>query len=112
MTITIIVLIAFALVLTVWWIYRNRKAEWEPEEVALLIETILDGSLDSREWDYFVHVEIDDKKLNEIRESVADMWVLGSRYMERDAIDPCRMNEQGRERLKGLLEETRRLCSR
>ncbi len=111
MTLTILALILLAIALAGWWIYKNRKAEWKPEEVAALLESILDGSLDSREWDYFVHVEIEDGKLNEIREAVADMWVLGSKYMERDSIDPCKINERGRERLVGLLEETQRLCS-
>lgn len=85
--------------------YNHRPAKRSVEEVASTLRALLNGTLDSEEWDFFVSVSIQDPRLESIRKRCVALWKDESPYLDSGAIDPTRLSELGRRMVKDLLDE-------
>ena len=75
-----------------------------PEEVVELLEALLDRTLSSEDWDYFVSVELDDPELEKIRMRTVEMWYVKSPYRISGSIDPSDLNVYGIAEVRKLID--------
>ncbi len=73
------------------------------DEVRQLLESLLVRQLNDGDWDNFISTKIEDKFLESIRGEMESIWQAGSPYLEPDAIDPNRLSEKGRAKLRELI---------
>jgi len=82
--------------------WNQKPVEWNPQEVADLLQTWIDEDIDYRGWDYFEACEIANSKLEIIRQEALSATYLKSPYIESCGESGERLNEQGKEKFKGL----------
>ena len=108
--------IALALVLSITCIaafvyWNSRPRVCRPEEISKVLQLLLDGDLDDMAWDYFVSVKVRDPELEAIRCEAVSMWTEGSRFMQPGEINPCCLNDLGRQKVRELLQQCKGLES-
>ena len=82
---------------------RVYCAEWTADEVVELLNSLLDRTLSSEDWDYFISVKIADPELEGIRERMAEIWVVNSPYMLPGSMNPKDLNQKGVDEIKKLI---------
>ncbi len=110
MTATIVV-VASICGIAAFLFWNARPVVWHPKAVADILEGLLNGELESGEWDYFISVKIKNPKLELVRNEMGKVWCKDSDYMEVGKIDPCCLNSKGREKVTALLKKCRELES-
>ena len=85
--------------------FVRHPVERTPLEVAVIIESFVDGTLDYRRWDDFVCLRIKDDELNAIR---LRSWNLSREFPSEDG-SYC--NEQGWEVLRDYARKLRSIDS-
>ena len=79
------------------------RANTTAEEVVELLHELLNKTISSEDWDYFISVKIIDPKLEKIRERVVEMWTENSPYMVPSSIDPTDLNQRGVAEIRKLI---------
>ena len=79
------------------------RANTTAEEVVELLHELLNKTISSEDWDYFISVKIIDPKLEKIRERVVEMWTENSPYMVPGSIDPTDLNQRGVAEIRKLI---------
>lgn len=74
-----------------------------PEEVIELLNALLNKTITSEDWDYFISVKIVDPELEKIRDSVEGMWTHDSPYMLPGTMDPTDLNQKGIAEIKKMI---------
>lgn len=79
------------------------RANTTAEEVVELLHELLNKTISSEDWDYFISVKIIDPKLEKIRERVVEMWTENSPNMVPSSIDPTDLNQRGVAEIRKLI---------
>ncbi len=104
MIIVIAAAIVFAIVILLLAINR-KPIDRSPEDVAAILRSLINGSLSSAEWDYFVSVGIRNPALENIRVRCIELWKKDSPYLKAGAIDPTELSELGIKQIQELQKE-------
>lgn len=105
---TVFVMAAIAVVTAVWLLTRRQPA-LRPSEVASILRSLLDGSIDDDEWDQFTSMNIDDPRLESIRDRCAELIVEGTATLGESSVEPERLSPYARRKIKSLLDECEQL---
>jgi len=103
MSTTIVVLCLLGLAIAIFAVWNSRPVDWTPAEVAQLLRARLRGEQDSNDWDYFVSCRIRDERLEEGREHVLRMEVVGSHYLSGSSENILDLSDAGVSRLEELI---------
>ena len=79
------------------------RADRTADEVLGVLNALLNKTISSEEWDYFISVTIIDPELERIRKRVSEIWVENSPYMVPGSIDPTDLNQKGIAEIRKLV---------
>lgn len=74
-----------------------------PDEVVELLNSLLNKTITSEDWDYFISVKIVDPELEKIRERVEGIWTHDSPFMLPNTMDPTGLNQKGIAEIKKMI---------
>lgn len=103
----ILILVLSIAALAAFFCWNLRPRAYCPGQVSKVLQSLLYGDLDGMEWDYFVSVKARDPELEVIRSEAVSIWTEGSRFMLPNEVNPCCLNEQGRQKVSELLQQSR-----
>lgn len=70
----LIVIVALVILYKRFRAQNSMPVHWEPQEIAQLLQSCIEGETDHKAWDYFESCEIIEPKLDSIRQKALDAF--------------------------------------
>jgi hypothetical protein len=83
--------------------WNTRPVEWSPKEVAMLLQSWLDGNIEDDSWDYFESCKVSNTELAKIREEALERTLFESSSIEVESGSKRRLNQEGVKKFNELI---------